>query len=268
MPMKHWAAVALLLPLLLCEGRVAASDANTTPFRQAALSAIPLDRLNLADRAKVEEVLQGSSLYVRGPVESFPCRPAIYRWLLDYPEWGVHAWRQLGATQIKVERQKDDTFLGQDQSGGELRWRLVHEDSGKRVWYAEGSGRLAPLTPTVTIRAVLLLRYQEVMGEDGRIGIRHRTEVFAQYDPKSATVIQKLLQNSSETLGKKALEQVELFFSGMAWYLTENPEWGQKVMSSRAADAEQKRAYERLAVELRTLTNQGGAGASVKTTKR
>lgn len=256
------------LPLLLIEHRAFGSEVNPAMLRQAALSAIPLDQVKPSDRAKVEEVLQNSELFVRGPIESFPCKPAIYRWLLDHPEWGVHAWRHLGATQIQVERQKDNSFLGQDQSGGELRWRLVHEASGKRVWYAEGSGRMAPFTPIVTIRAVLLLRYQEVMAEDGRVGIRHRSEVFAMYDPKSAALIRKFLQSSSETLGKKVLEQIELFFSGMAWYLTENPDWGQQVMSTRATDALKKAAYERLAVELRTLPSRGSLAQPSAATKK
>src|SRR5437763_5869 len=83
------------------------------------------------------------------------------------------------STLRSAEGQADGGFLGKDGIGGELRWQTIHSEPGRRIWYAEGFGRAVPLLPALSLRAVVLLRYQEVRGDDGRFGIRHRVEVFA-----------------------------------------------------------------------------------------
>ena len=67
---------------------------------------------------------------------------------------------------------------------------------------------MGPLLPTMTLRAVVLLTFQEVHGIDGHAGIRHRLDLFANYD--STPLITKLTGMSAETAGKKALQQIEV----------------------------------------------------------
>lgn len=223
-------------------------------LRRITASQIPTERLGADLRGRVDEVLKSGQLYTRGPTECFPCQPGVYRWLLDHPQWGVHAWRALGATKIKLEPQADGSFLGSDQQGGELRWRPIVTEAGRRAWYAEGTGRIAPLMPVMSVRAVVLLKFQEVQGEDGRIGIRQRTEVFALYDGRAAELACKLLGLTAEAAGKKVIEQIGLFFSGMAWYLSENPEWGLSVLKPASAGGPPRRELEQIHQQLQPLT--------------
>jgi hypothetical protein len=224
-------------------------------LRRLTAAQIPTERLDDDLRARVDSVLKNGQLYTRGPTECFPCQPAVYRWLLDHPHWGLHAWRALGATRLRLEQQPDGSFIGSDAQGSELRWRTIVREPGRRAWYAEGSGRLAPLLPVVSVRAVVLLKFQEVQGEDGRFGIRQRTEIIALYDGKAAELASKLLGISAETAGKKASEQLGLFFSGMAWYLTEHPEWGLSVLKPNV-DALDRSAWEQIERQLQPLARQ------------
>ncbi|HMP03696.1 MAG TPA: hypothetical protein PKD86_15840 [Gemmatales bacterium] len=206
------------------------AEADQELLRQITAAQIPLEGLADELQTKVRDVLRKGQLYTRGPIECFPCQPSVYRLLVDHPEWTIHGWRALGATRLRIERQTDGSCLGSDPLGGELRWRPIVTEHGRRAWYAEGTGRPAPLMPLMTVRAVVLLKFQEVRGEDGRSGIRQRAEVFALYDGKAAEMVCKVLGMSSESVGKKILEQIGLFFSGMAWYMSENPEWSLKVL--------------------------------------
>lgn len=224
-------------------------------LRRLTAAQIPTERLDAELRARVDGVLKNGQLYTRGPTECFPCQPAVYRWLLDHPHLGLQAWRALGATRLRLEQQSDGSFIGSDAQGGELRWRTIVREPGRRAWYAEGSGRLAPLLPVVSVRAVVLLKFQEVQGEDGRVGIRQRTEIIAQYDGKAADLARKLLGITPEAAGKKAGEQVGLFFSGMAWYLTEHPEWGLSVFKP-GADTLDRSAWEQIQRQLQPLARQ------------
>lgn len=241
---------ALLLTLAWLAGRAGASDIDNEISRKVSAAQIPIEKIAEPLRAHVDDVLQNSTLFLRGPSETFPCRPGVYRWLLDHPDWGIAGWKALSGTAITIDRQADGSFLGKDNQGGSLRWKCVVNEPGRRVWYAEGTGRLAPFLPTATLKAVLSLRYQEVIGDDGRFGIRHRTEAFAVYDGKAAAWFSKLAGVPPDTAGKKILEQVEIFFSGMAYYLSEHPEWSRQTLEPKAGNADDRQKFEILKHEL------------------
>jgi len=189
-------------------------------------STFPLEQVPEPLRLKVDALLKQPTAYARGPIEAFPCQPPVYSWLLDNPHHGFRAWRALGVKCATVEQKADGSFHGIDPLGSELSWTEVLREPNRRVWYAEGQARPAPLTPSVPLKVLLLLRHHEVVGEDGRIGVRHRAELFAQFDAsRAAKLVSKLWGLSNETVARKAAEQVELFFSGLAWYISEHPEW-------------------------------------------
>lgn len=228
-----------LSSLLLCglTVQVWAGTTDSDLARQISAAQVPLEKLDPQLQAKVSHVLQKAGLYVRGPVESFPCRPVVYQQLLDNPDAVIHCWRLLGACKASIARQPDGTFLGKDTCGSELRWQPLVLEAGRRIWYVEGKGRPAPLMPMVHLKAVVLLRYQTVQGDDGRIGIRHRADMFAQYDSKAIDLLSKLGGLTADAAGQKVLDQVGLFYSGMAWYLSEHPQWGHQVIHKQTQQA-------------------------------
>jgi hypothetical protein len=231
---------------------VAGSEPDNEVMRQISAAQVPLEKLEPQLRDKVGNLLQTAPLFVRGPVESFPCRSLVYQQLLDNPDWVIHCWRVLGACKANITRQPNGTFVGKDTHGSELRWQLLSLEPGRRIWFVEGAGRPAPLMPMVQLKAIVLLRYQSVQGEDGRVGIRHRVDMFAQYDSKAVDLLSKLGGLSAEAAGKKVLEQVGLFYSGMAWYLSEHPRWGIQTIQRQAQQTGS--GTERVAVLLGELT--------------
>ncbi len=222
-------------------------SAPNTSGGQIALDQVPKDL-----RGKVAQVLKQPSLQTSGPVEAFPCRAAVYTWLLDHPHWVMRAWQAAGAKCANVERQADGSFAGIDELGSELRWRVVINEPGRRVWYAEGSGRPLPLVPAVSLRALVTLRYEEVTGPDGRAGIRQRSEVIALFDSKAANLAARIWGMSTENAARQALEQINLFFAGMAWYLSEHPKWAMTALHPTGKlKSEELREVEPLLRELR-----------------
>lgn len=201
------------------------SEAEEAAARITA-AAFPYDQVPDALRAKVEAVLKQPTTYARGPIEAFPCQPKVYAWLLDHPHQGFRAWKALGVKCAAVEQRGDGIFHGVDPLGSEMTCYEILREPNRRVWYAEGMAKPAPIGPSVPIRAVVLLRYHDVVGADGRLGVRHRAEVFAQYDAgRAAKLVSRLWGLSNETVTRKAAEQIEMFFSGLAWYISEHPEW-------------------------------------------
>ncbi len=206
--------------------------------KQSAIAQIPLDKLSDTLRTKVTKVIGSAQMFERSKHESFPCHPEIYRWLLESPDASLFAWKKLGATKASITRLDNGTFLGSDGNGGELRCQLIAADAGTRIWFAEGSGRIGPLLPTMTIRALVFLHFQDVKGTDGRTGIKHRIQILVHYD--STTLVNKITNMTADSAGKKAVQQLELFFSGMAWYASEHSNWCRNTFNQWASTPEAK----------------------------
>lgn len=199
--------------------------------QKIAAAQVPVEKLAEPLRSKVSSLLQQPTLYRRGRAEAFPCQPAVYDWLLDHPHHACSAWQSLGAKCATIDKKSDGSFVGVDPLGSELRWVSILTESGRRIWHAEGSIRPAILLPKVTLRALVILNYDEVKGADGRVGIRQRFELFAQVDGKGPSIA-KLLGMSTEQVAAKTLDQIGLFFSGMAWYAYAHPLQARSILRS------------------------------------
>jgi len=246
MPKPPFACLSawLAFPLVL-----AAAHGDTGPaMPQAAAAAhIRLDHLEPALQKKVADVLRQPTLHCCGPMESFPCRSEVYEWLLDHPHWGFRAWQALGARCASVNQNPDGTFTGLDAHGNRLHWQTIQAGPGKRVWYAEGAGRAFAVGPTVSVKAVVLLRFHEVEGAKGKKGVRQRTDVFACFDSTAAHVAARLLGMSTDSAAQKLTEQIGLFFSGMAYHLSEQPDWAASWLeSARPGSAVEQRQLHQL----------------------
>lgn len=212
--------------------------------RQICISQLPLEKMAEPLKSKLSKVVQSAQIFERSKPESFPCNPDVYRWLLESPDASLFAWKKLGATKAEIVRQENGSFLGKDGAGGELRWNLVATGPLTRIWFAEGSGRIGPLLPTMTIRALVFLHFKEVKGIDGRTGIKHRIEILVHYD--SIPLVNRITTMTAESTGKKAVQQLELFFSGMAWYASEHSAWTRNTFQHWASNPENKQRVQKL----------------------
>lgn len=243
------ASLCALTSVVIAQPLNALTEAEIDQFaKQSFIAQLPLERLPDAIRNKVTYVIQRAQLFERGKQEAFPCNPEVYRWLLESPDASLFAWKKLGATKASVSRLENGSFLGSDGAGGEMRWSLIATGQTTRIWYAEGSGRIGPLLPTMTIRAIVTLHFEDVKGTDGRKGIKHRLELLANYD--SSILINKLTNLSADSAGKKAIQQLEVFFSGMAWYVSEHASWSRQTLSAWATTSETKQRLQPLISQL------------------
>lgn len=187
-------------------------------------SAIPLDDLDDADRALARSILERPTLAARGPTETFPCRPEHYYWFLEHPDRAVAAWRRLGAKCVTITDHGDGRFGWADENGGDLAWRTMHRGTGIHIWFAEGKVRAVPALPLVPVKALLVMRYGEAKNAEGKTVIEHHADLFLLTDSKTAAAFTKMLGQSAPRLAEQGLGQLQLFFSGLSWYLQRHPE--------------------------------------------
>jgi hypothetical protein len=187
-------------------------------------AAIPFDELSDAQRTLVRSVVDKPTMVGRGPSETFPCRPEHYYWFLEHPDRAVTAWRRIGAKCASITPRGEGCFGWSDDQGSDLVWRTVYKAPGIRIWYAEGKVRPAPVLALVPVKAVLVLHHGEGKNAEGASTIQHRSELYLVTESKSATALTKLMGQSASKLAEQGLGQLQLFFSGVSWYIHRHPE--------------------------------------------
>jgi hypothetical protein len=184
---------------------------------------MPLDKMPEKYRESVRQVMDNPTLFARGPKESFVSKPEVYQWLLDHPDRGVLAWRRLGAQCVSIVPSENGIYNWSDNNGSEVNWETVLRENGLHVWYAYGKVRPGPMLPMVPVRVVVVLRYLDKSSADGAPVLQHQADVYLHTDSKTATFIARMLGSSSTKLAEQGLAQMQLFFSGLSWYLFQNP---------------------------------------------
>ncbi len=194
---------------------------------------LPLDQMPPAMSSAVKKVAEHTTVYARGATEEFPCRPALYYWLLDHPDSAIEGWKRLGARCVSIDDKGEGRFSWSDGNGSEIHWVTAYKSETLRIWYAEGSVKPGKAVPKVGLEAVLILRHLERKDGDGRPVMYHQADLMLHTDGKVAAAVAKTMNASAPHLGEEYLSNVERFFSVLACYLDQHPEQLKALLSGR-----------------------------------
>ena len=220
---RHVGWAGLILALEVCW---ASAANNLLPFRRQEPKKhdLPLEALTDKERQLVKHVLDKPAFTAVGPSETFYCKPEHYRWFLDHPDRAVAAWRKLGAKCTTIIAKTDNQFVWSDDLGSQVTWEAIHKGADLRLWYAEGKVRAGPKMPLVPVKALVVMRHKEIKDADGVTLVQHQAELYVHTDSKTANMLARMLGPASHRLAEQGLGQLQLFFSGLSWYLDRHPE--------------------------------------------
>jgi hypothetical protein len=185
---------------------------------------LPLNEMPADVREKLSAVLDKPALTVRGPIESFECVPTTYHWLLANPDRGVVMWRKLGAQCVQIHNRGNGVFGWNDNLGSELSWSTVYMTGRMRVIYANGQVKPGMLLPKVAVQAVVVVHYTEDGQGKERTGMKHQAEMAIRTESKAISAAARLMGASAQRVGEQYMGQLQMFYSGMAWYLDQHPD--------------------------------------------
>lgn len=218
---RSYACLGLLFVLPLI-GR--ASGPSIFPQKKQDLPPIPIQNVAPGQREVVRQILEKPTFAARSQPESFHAKAETYRYFLDNPDRAVTAWRRLDAKCVSIHAHGNQRFSWADENGSEVAWQTVLSQPDLRVWYAEGKVKPGPLLPMVPVKAVVILRCNEITMPDGTAGIHHQTEMAVHTDSKTAVVVTKMLGPSAQRMAEQGLGQFQLFFGYLTYYLNRFPE--------------------------------------------
>lgn len=174
-------------------------EASTSQDARAeAIAAIPSKRLDPQYRQAVRAVLEDTSVFRRLPTKVVACDPAMFTFMAKNPEVLVQIWRELGITQVTLERLDANSFRMADNAGTTGKLVIVEQTCEDRaqnrfVMYAEGSYEGKPFTKPVKAQCVILLRSGSFVESDGRDYVAARLDSFIHIDQASLEIFAKVV---------------------------------------------------------------------------
>ena len=162
--------------------------------RQDATRSIPLDKLDPADRKKVDAVLSTTNVFRRLPIRVVQCDPDLYLFLVEHPDVVVSIWETLGLSQVKMRRVAGDTYQLADGEGALATVELLHGSHDTHLVYVKGRYDGPMFTRPIRGWAVLLLKTGYVREPNGRYYITCRLDTFTHLEPGGVEFLTKTFQ--------------------------------------------------------------------------
>jgi hypothetical protein len=182
-----------------------------------------LEQVPEAVRMRVRSVVERPTLRTQGPLEAFTCQPQQYFWLLDRPDLAARLWRFLGAKVTPIDCQGPGRFCYQDSDGSRIVWDTVAQTPNLRIWFAEGKVKPGILLPSVTVKALVVMHHTEGSDDKGHPAIQHQVQLYLQTDNQAVALAARLLGASAPHVAEQYVQQIQMFYGAMAWYLDQNP---------------------------------------------
>ncbi len=217
------ALVALALAALLLVALVPATahaDAEDPPVPIVTLDALPLgvapDGLPPAARARAESVLGRSIFAQRVAGIRYRSREAVFRFLLDHPDFASTVARALRLGEYRVVMLDEGVYWGDDARGATGLIRVLYADDHRRLYHLEGRYERR-LMPTIAGQILLLLEFDHAPDELGGTAVESSLTGHVRIDTPLVGAVAQAVTALSRSLVEQAVERkVRRFFGTVA----------------------------------------------------
>lgn len=198
--------------------------------RQDAVAAIPFDKLKPTDRARVQKVLDGTTIYRRMPVEIVSCDPELYLFLVNRPDAVVNLWEVLGISEVNLRQTGRNTYRADDGHGTLADFEYLHRSHDCHVVIADGAYQGALFGRQIRGGVVMLLRTGYIK-EGARTLVTHRLDAFCQLENVGADFLAKTIQPLVGKMADRNFTEISSFMGGVSRKVERDADWGQQIAS-------------------------------------
>jgi hypothetical protein len=200
------------------------------PAMTAPMNPAPLtfgEVVHPAYKDAVLKIVRQPTISTKYTSDEVTCGREMYEWLLAHPDRVSLAWRRMKVGCVEIRDLGNGRFGWNDDQGSELVWQSVGTFPDGVVWYATGKVKPSPVTPTVPIKAVVVLAYPSK--KEGKLA--PVTQVYLHTDSRAASMILRMLGPTAPKLAEQGAEQLLFFFNGIGRHVTANPEKAEAMLA-------------------------------------
>ncbi|HEY1064726.1 MAG TPA: hypothetical protein VGE52_01390 [Pirellulales bacterium] len=223
-----FAALAFMAPALSAATPAGASGPSGTTSKSAkqeAVDSLPLGKLNAANRAKVEHVLEDAAMYRQLPVSMCRCEPQLYLLLVNRPDTVVNIWEVLGISQFDLRQIGPNLYQADDGTGMQTTVEFLHRSHDAHIAYVEGLYQGPLLSRKIKAQCVLFLRSQYAPAEDGSWMITHRLDAFVRFDALGAEMLARTMNSMIGKIADRNFREVSNFITNLSTRAVDDAEW-------------------------------------------
>ena len=182
-------------------------------------------------REAVIAVVRKPTIAARGTFGEFICAPNLFEWLLAHPDRVALAWRRMGVPCVEISDVGNGKFAWADGEGSELVWQKVGQFKDGLIWYATGKVKASPVTPTVPVKAVVVMTYPKRPVKDETMAVTPMAQVYLHTDSKAAALVMRVMGPSAPKMAEEGADQLVLFFVGVARHAHTHPEKAEALLA-------------------------------------
>lgn len=186
------------------------------------------DVVQPAFKDAVLKVVRQPTISTKYASDEVSCSREMYEWLLSRPDRVSLAWRRMKVGCVEITDLGAGKFGWADDQGSDLTWQKVGTFPDGVVWYATGKVKASPVTPSVPVKAVVVLAYPVKGGVLAPV-----TQVYLQSDSRAAQVMMRMLGPTAPKLAEQGAEQLLFFFNGVGRYVTAHPEKAEALLAPK-----------------------------------
>lgn len=162
--------------------------------RADAARRIPMNELNREGRAKIQAVLDHTSLFRRLPDQAVDSDGEMHLFLVRHPEVVVNIWRVMGITGVSVKRVDDFVLDTNDGGGTTSRVELMYGTPDLNLYYCDGFYEGPLFKRRMQGKAVLVARHKYGRNAERRPVVSSGMDVFLQIEHLGAELVAKTIQ--------------------------------------------------------------------------
>jgi len=210
-------------------GRAWAVGTSSDDAKRAAKQSLPLNKLTPADRNRVAEVVNSSSMFRRMPTIVFESDPDAYEFMVYHPDVTASIWRAMKISKMRLWQTGRFEFEGDAEDGTIGTMDVVFQSPNLNLVFCEGEFK-SPLIPKpIRAQSVILLRTGYSKEADDKIYITHSADLYVSFPSQTVDNIAKILSPISGRIADRTFSEISTFLKMMSMAMTTRPGWVEKL---------------------------------------
>ena len=204
---------------------VLAKGTSSSDARKAALSALPLDKLNRDQQKNVKAILANVGMFRKLPTLQFQIESDAYHFFAKHPDVACSIWRVMKISEIEMYQTGANKYEVDMKDGTVGKVTVLQQSKTSRLMICDGKFKSPFLTNLITATALVHMQTKEIKNQQGKSIIIHRASLFVSFPSQTVETAAKLISPISNMMIDRNFHEVSLFVQMMSLAMQRKPKW-------------------------------------------